>query len=123
MSAGFAKSVADQMLDVYPSSFWVQLHTGDPGGDGTYNQAFLTERAQGAFDPSSDGFRSMPATVDWDTAWAGGEQQVTHLTFWTSQTGGAFLMSLKLSAPVFFFDGATPRLRLFTMLMKNLAAD
>ena len=76
-----------------PTSLYIQLHTGDPGEDGTANVATESDRvlvtANAAATPA--GTTSLPvADADWLSV--AGTETFTHYTVWDAATGGNCLV-------------------------------
>ncbi len=103
-SVGLDASVIDAMLDAlvsavdYPGGeFWVKLHTGSPGPDGTTNAATETTRQQPVFDPAAGGVVVTNADLIWASVAA--TETYKFLSFWDDETAGSFLGSSQLQAP------------------------
>lgn len=104
----FAESVRNAMLDAFArnvsyanAAVWVKLHTGDPGSAGTSNAATETTRKQATFgSAASTGAITNTAAVEWTAVAA--TESYTHISLWTTSSGGTFLGSddLSSSAPV-----------------------
>lgn len=121
MSEGLSLATANEMLDVLGTGLWAQMHVATPGPDGDINLAFVTDRAEVVFAPASDASKIASATVDWPSPWSGGEQNVSHLSFWTASSGGTFRFSLRLNDVVTYTDGVTPRLTLAAVTTPSVA--
>lgn len=112
MTVGFSTTHAHGLLNVYratnytaPASVWLQLHTGDPGANGTANASAETTRMEVTFAAPSAG--SMTATaVSW-TDWDAGSETVSHVSLWGASSGGTFLQSGALTASKAVGDGDT----------------
>lgn len=74
---------------------YVQLHTGDPGANGTANVSSEATRKQPTFAAPSGNSVTAPA-VSW-TAWNAGSQTITHVSLWDASTVGNFKLSAALS--------------------------
>ena len=75
-----------------PSTFWIKLHTGDPGKDAANNAATETTRQQVTFDPAAniltDGRAQVAtaATVTWTSVAA--TETYSHISIWDASTAG-----------------------------------
>jgi hypothetical protein len=104
MATGIASGQADAILDAYarsvaysdPAAFWVKLHTGDPGSAGTSNAYGDTTRQQPTFSAASGGSITTSAPTTWTSVSA--TATVSHLSFWSSSSGGTFLGSDDLAS-------------------------
>lgn len=115
MSAAIQVDLADAILDAIcsavdltaPTEFWVQLHTGNPGVDGTANVAAETTRQQAAFNAASGGSADTSGDLDWTSVAA--SETWTYVSFWDASTSGTFLASDSLVTPrvVVMGDDAT----------------
>lgn len=72
-----------------PTAWWIRLHTGAPGDDGTANSAAA------AIDDTqySGGWGRSGDTVDNDAEWesaanGGASQAITHVSIWDADPGG-----------------------------------
>ena len=86
MTVGPVAAHADAMLDLIGSPY-VQLHTGDPGDDGTSNVSAETTREQITFSASSGGVKNSSSQPSWQN-WAAGTETITHVSLWTAASGG-----------------------------------
>lgn len=74
------------------AGFYVQLHVGDPGADGTGNIAGETDRTAVTFGTdAATGAISNTADVTWTNL--NSTETLTHVSFWTASTSGTFLGS------------------------------
>lgn len=77
-----------------PTTWYIALHTGDPGESGTANEvanAYNYQRKEVAFDPASQPstgltFCDNTDTVTFNTATGGNWGVITHISIKTSQT-------------------------------------
>lgn len=125
MGVGPSLAAANDMLDQFDAggTLWAQMHIGDPGADGTANTATMTDRAEITLPVAAAATRSMTTIVAWGSVWSGGEEEITHVTLWTLESGGQFRGSMKLSSPALAQDGYVPRLRLAVVNMLGVASD
>lgn len=92
MSGDLATTGAVELFDNgLPATLYAQLHTGDPGTNGTSNVATENTRAsftRTAASAGPAGFVSCSndTVVEWLNAAA--DETVTHLTVWTASSGG-----------------------------------
>jgi hypothetical protein len=98
MAVGYSGYVANKTLDALynNTSFavtnsYMQLHVGDPGANGTANQATETTRKLLSFGSAASAAIENDSPIVW-TAIAG-SQTATHFTIWDASTGGNFLWS------------------------------
>lgn len=89
MPPGWGPTAGNAALDnAFTAYKWMQLHTGQPGPNGTSNVAANAVRQQVAMAAAAGGSIASNVNVDW-TAVAGSETY-THCTFWTLNAGGVF---------------------------------
>jgi hypothetical protein len=103
MTVGIAASIANAWLDglgnaanwTAPTAFWVKLHLGDPGANGTANPAANTTREQASFSAASGG----AITTDAPTAWTNvpNAETYAYVSFWDASVAGNFLGSDNLT--------------------------
>lgn len=75
-----------------PTTWWVQLHTGDPGSAGTSNVATETDRQEITdWSAAASGSMGMAAALLWTAVAA--TETYTHLSIWSASTGGTFRAS------------------------------
>ena len=108
MAVGLSAYLANAFLDAIGNSVavpaiadvYLQLHIGDPGDDGTSNQAVETDRVV-VNGWSSAGFDlDGQMSSELDTVWylVAGTETYTHYTAWDASTGGNFLWSDVMTA-------------------------
>lgn len=96
MAVGTSTAGAATMLDaLFVSDPLVQLHTGDPGPDGTANVAPTTGRALLTLAAPSAGAVASSAAA---TVTLAGSGRPTHASLWDAPVGGTFLTSWELPA-------------------------
>ena len=107
MAGQITPAKASDMWDNF-GSFYVQLHVGDPGTDGTANPAAETTRQffnLGVWD-GTDTMRPL-----FDLVWSDitGNEKPNWVSFWDSATGGDFMgkATLTLSPDTAYADGDT----------------
>jgi len=124
MAVGLSATVANAILDALlrsttwsePAAVWVKLHTGDPGAAGTSNPATETTRKQATFAAASNGVTTTTADLDWTGVAA--TESYSHWSAWDASTGGNFLFSDQLDAPVAVGAGQD-----FTILAGDIDVD
>jgi hypothetical protein len=80
------------------ANVYVQLHTANPGSAGTTAVSSVTTRPEATFGDATTGSIALSNTPSW-TNWAGTNGEVvSHVSFWTANSGGTFLWSAALSA-------------------------
>lgn len=96
MTAGYTSSVANTMLDTI-GAWYVQLHTDDPGVNGTAHVSSFTTRVQVTWNAASGGTKTINNAPQFTAAWTGtSPETVTFLSFWDAPTSGNFKFSLAL---------------------------
>jgi hypothetical protein len=98
-SSGHINSILNVMRGTNYTAFtpYLQLHTGDPGANGTANVSAETDRQSPTFAAPSGGAITAPA-VSW-TAWDAGTEVITHVSLWDAAAAGNFKMSAALDDP------------------------
>ena len=89
-----------------PSAFWVSLHTGDPGNDGSSEIATAREQVSFAGPVTIDNAIQSSNEVSFASTTGG---NISHLGLWDAQTGGKFLYGGPLSVmrPLLVNEGIT----------------
>ena len=90
MAVGVSTAVANALADQHDNE-WIQLHTGDPGANGTANVASNSTRQQISLAPASGGIANSDAVVEWTNVPA--TEVYTHASLWTASTAGTFRRS------------------------------
>ncbi len=72
-------------------NFYIKLHTGDPGANGTANAATETTRKEVTFASASAGAIASDAAVTWTNI--AGSEDATFFTAWDNLSAGNFLFS------------------------------
>lgn len=108
MATGWAPAVAAEILNalgnaaapsILPvSTFWIQLHTADPGATGTAAVAGNGTRKQVSFGSAASGAMSNDAEVHWPAGDVDTSEDYTHWSAWTASSGGTFLLSGTVTA-------------------------
>ena len=103
MAVGISSYLANEWLDAVGNNgsfavaqVYVQLAIGDPGANGTSNQATETTRKSVSFAAASGGSMASDADVTWTNI--AGSQDATHFSAWDSLTTGNFLFSGTITA-------------------------
>jgi hypothetical protein len=99
MTAGFSASVANSFLDGFDSGHYAQVHTGDPGINGTSNVSAETTRKLWDFADASGGSKSAQGTLPSWATWSAGPETITHISTWSASSGGTFKYSYALTTP------------------------
>jgi hypothetical protein len=71
------------------ATFYVKLHTGDPGSAGANNAAGNTTRQQVTFSAASGGSITNSADVVWTSVST--SETYSHVSFWSASSGGTYL--------------------------------
>lgn len=131
MAAGWNPTFVNSILDsVFSAAAWtppaasyVQLHTGDPGVNGTSNISSFSTRTALTWSSASGGSKALSASVTITASWSGtSPETVTHVSYWSAVTGGTFVVSDQLTAPVTVTTGVTVNLPTATAPWSPLAA-
>lgn len=103
MAVGISSYLATAWLDAMGNntSFAVgtahiQLHTADPGANGTNGVATETTRKTVSFGAASGGAISNDSAITWTNI--AGSQDATHFSLWDAATSGNFLGSGTITA-------------------------
>jgi hypothetical protein len=122
MTTGISTVRANLMLDTL-GDVYLQMHTGDPGKDGTSNISSETTRALADLTAAANGARTLVSAVEWPQPWTAVGQTVTHVSGWTAITAGEFVFSAALSPHVDFVIGLHPTITALSVAIPSLAAD
>ena len=131
MAIGLNPVIADQLLDALfsgaaftsPAGCFIQLHTGDPGVAGTSNISSFTARTAITWNSAAGGVKSISAAVTITTSWSGtSPETIGYVSYWSASTGGTFITSDQLLAPVTLVTGAPLNLPTLTSPLTPLAA-
>lgn len=95
MAEGMGATLANDAAELAAAYEWVQLHTGTPGADGTANVATNDTRKQTSWTVSDN-----TLTNDDDLLWQDvpDDEDYTHFSVWSAETGGTFGWSGTLTA-------------------------
>lgn len=131
MAVGLNPVIANQILDSLfsaaaftpPAASYVQLHTGDPGVNGTANISSFTTRTALTWSAASGGSKSISAAVVITASWSGtSPESISYVSYWSAVTGGTFITSDQLVAPVTVVTGSPLNLPSLVAPMSPLAA-
>jgi len=78
------------------TTVYAQLHTGDPGEDGTANVASETTRKSLTWNAASGGSMATSAAASWTSVAA--TETLTHFSLWDASSSGNCLFAGALSA-------------------------
>lgn len=95
MSVGIEETILNGWLDGLCATVWVELHTGDPGVDGTGSPATETTRQQATFNSAAAGSADTSGDLVWLSVAA--SETFSHASFWDDETAGTFLGSGRFS--------------------------
>jgi len=100
MADGLSTANATALLGALVDVAYVQLHTGDPGANGTANVSSVTTReATGGFSVSGN-VATAADEPEW-TSWAGTNGEVvTDISLWSASSSGTFGGSMQLNSSV-----------------------
>ena len=100
MAVGMASTAADAILDQHLDTDYnfIQLHTGDPGASGTANVAGNATRKAVSWAAASGGSKATNGDTEWTDGEVDTTETYTHVSFWSSGSGGNFGGSGTLTA-------------------------
>ena len=94
---------------------YLQLHTGDPGEDGTSSVASETSRQSVSWSAASGGSMATSATAEWTSVAA--TETYTHWSLWDAASAGNCLWSGALSASAAVVAGDTFQITSLTLTL------
>ncbi|MBU8833589.1 hypothetical protein KL858_29595 [Mycolicibacterium goodii] len=102
MMAGISATLANELLDhafrnsvwTPPTTVYAQLHTGDPGANGTAAPSAQTTRVACTWAAATGGAIALSNTPEFTL---NATENISHVSFWTATTGGTFLASAAAS--------------------------
>jgi len=101
---------------------YLQLHTGSPGYYGTANISVgNTTRQSVTFGTPSNGAIVVTNSPNWTNT--GHQETVTTVSLWDASSGGHFLRSIQLAAPVTWVGTNTLRLDAFGLSLSPMAGS
>jgi hypothetical protein len=104
------------------STSFVQLHTGDPGPNGTNNVSSVTTRPSLTWGAASGGVIAITNTPTW-ASWGGSNGEVeTDITVWSASSLGTFYFSAAITSPVTVNTGNTLQLTSLSISLSPLAS-
>ena len=108
MATGLSAALANDILDAVGNNsalttipittFYIQLHTGDPGAAGTANIAGNATRKSVSFGSPSGGAMSNDTGISWSTGEVDTSEDYTHWSGWDDPTAGNFMCSGTVTA-------------------------
>lgn len=128
MAVGLASATATSILNVFKgtnftgiTTVYVKLHTnaGDPGAAGTSNASALTTRNAVTWGTVSSGSLSATSIPAFTMTTS---ETIAYISLWDASTGGNFLQSATLTAPVPVINGSTLTLSTLQLSYSPLAA-
>lgn len=96
-------------LNLQPNTWWVKLHVGNPGEDGTANPAANTTRRSSVFGAAASGQRLNSDELVWTNVPSG--ETYSHCTLWDASTGGNCWWYGALTTPVAVTNGSNFRIQ------------
>jgi hypothetical protein len=94
LAVGLSVSEANAILTTFIASpLWLQLHTGDPGPNGTANIAGNATRKQPTLATPAGGATSNTAVVPWSAGEVDTTESYSHWSGWSAASGGTFRCS------------------------------
>lgn len=97
------------------SAAYLQLHTGDPGEDGTANAAGETTRKAVSFGAASGGSMVSSATVEWTNVST--SETYSHWSLWDASSSGNALWSGALASSAAVTAGDTFQITSLTLTL------
>lgn len=97
MTVGLAAAAAAGFLSGY-DTYWIQLHTGDPGAAGTSNVAGNATRKQISLGSPSAGAVSNDTAISWSSGEVDTSEDYTHWSLFSAETVGTFVWSGTMTA-------------------------
>lgn len=89
-------------------TFYLALHTGDPGETGASNEVAATGYArQGSAFTASGSAATSDSACNFPTQTSGADVTVTHASIWDAVTGGNCICKGPLTAPRTYPNGGT----------------
>jgi alkylhydroperoxidase family enzyme len=120
---GMLESIFSAAAFTPPAASYIQLHTGDPGSGGSSNISSVSTRVALTWSAASGGSKSITASTTITASWAGtSPETLTHVSYWSAVTGGTFVVSDQLLAPVTVVTGQPVTLPSLTAPWTPLAA-
>lgn len=105
------------------TTLFVQLHTGDPGANGTANVSSVTTRPAINYAAASAGSQSETGTQPSWANWAGTNGEVvSFISIWDANAAGNFYYSAALTASKTVNTGDTLTLTTMTVALTPIAA-
>lgn len=88
-----------------PTAWWVELHTGDPGDDGSANEVTTSidvDYVRKAFVGGTAALKRMASTAacSWTTGAGATPHTVTHVSIWDAEIAGNCLFKAEKAVPV-----------------------
>ncbi|WP_313673286.1 hypothetical protein [Mycolicibacterium sp.] len=100
---------------------WVRLHTGDPGAAGNSALSANSIRSQVTFAAASGGAMALTTPNPYWTN-GGTSETLTHISAWTSSTGGTMLFTAALGTSTPWTAGETFVLTALSVSLAPLAS-
>ena len=97
------------------SGTYLQLHTGDPGEDGTANAAGESTRQSCAFGSAASGSMTSSATVEWTNVST--SETYSHWSLWDAVSAGNALWSGALASSAAVTAGDTFQITSLTLTL------
>jgi hypothetical protein len=108
MALGFSAAVANAILNYQfggtaytpPGTYYLKLHTGDPGAAGTNAPATnAVRKAVTLGSAASGGVKVTTAIITWSAGEVTATETYTHWSLWSAVTAGVFQIDGILNAP------------------------
>lgn len=126
MTVGIAPAEAAAALNLYRGTnatgftAFCQLHTGDPGANGTANVSAVTTRQSVTFNAPSGGSMTLSAMGGSYSMTA--TETITHITLWDASSAGNFKRSIALTVSKSVVSGDTLNMNTLTLGYTPIAA-
>ena len=119
-------NMANKILSVYKATsftgittVYMQLHTGDPGLNGTANLSAVTTRNAVNWNTPSGGSMTLSSIAGYSMTTS---ETIAYVSFWDASTVGNFLQSSSLTASQAVINGSTLNFTVITLSYAPLAA-
>ena len=111
--AGMSNYLRNELLDhltgvgayTAPASLHVQVHTGDPGADGTNNLSEVTARTTATFGAAAARVASNDASIDFDNVTLSADETWSGVSVWDAASAGNCLFYGNLASGVLMQNG------------------
>jgi hypothetical protein len=96
-----------------PTNVYIQLHTADPGENGTENAAGYSARQLSSWNAAANGSISLSSSIDWPNV--NTTETYTHWSVWDAEVSGNCLWTGALTANVAIVSGESFQITSLTL--------